>query len=266
MPTVQKRKAAVRSRFASDVANLLHISRVTVTKAFQTMSQEGILRRNQGHILICDRNKSPSQNRPIRIGSRFCASFLQSCTYFIWEARPDLFTIFPSKYAKAGIRNRVPAFYRGICFLLALIRSVEKRHDLRARAVRVGAERRVGGTVRHVACDRPVDRVGVERVGLHVGEVRTAARDALEGAVQERHALTARAGGVGSEGRLGHAVRDAVLNGPSNRLGIVSAHRNIREAACGLRLGAAGGAPQEHHDLRACRTRRGRTSSRSGHR
>ena len=40
-----------------DVANLLHISRVTVTKAFQTMSQEGILRRNQGHILICDRKK-----------------------------------------------------------------------------------------------------------------------------------------------------------------------------------------------------------------
>lgn len=88
-----------------DVANLLHISRATVTKAFQTMSQEGILRRNQGHILICDRNRSPSQNRPIRIGSWFCASFLQSCTYSIWEARPDLFTIFPSKYAKAGIRN-----------------------------------------------------------------------------------------------------------------------------------------------------------------
>ena len=40
-----------------DVANLLHISRVTVTKAFQTMSQDGILRRNQGHILICDRKK-----------------------------------------------------------------------------------------------------------------------------------------------------------------------------------------------------------------
>ena len=40
-----------------DVANLLHISRVTVTKAFQTMSQEGILRRNQGHILICERKK-----------------------------------------------------------------------------------------------------------------------------------------------------------------------------------------------------------------
>ena len=234
-----------------DVANLLHISRATVTKAFQTMSQEGILRRNQGHILICDRNRSPSQNRPIRIGSWFCASFLQSCTYSIWEARPDLFTIFPSKYAKAGIRNRVPAFYRGICFLLALIGAIQERHDLRARAVRVGAERRVGSTVRHVIRNRPVNRISVERVGLHVGEVRTAARGALEHTVQERHALAAGAGRVGRKGRLGHAVCDAVFDRPGDGFGVISTRRNVREAACRLRLGAAGGTPQERDDLTA---------------
>ncbi len=137
-----------------------------------------------------------------------------------------------------------------ICFLLALIGAIQERHDLRARAVRVGAERRVGSTVRHVIRNRPANRISVERVGLHVGEVRAAARGALEGTVQERHALAARAGRIGRECRLGHAVRDAVLNGPGNRLGIVSARGNIREAACGLRLGAAGGAPQERHDLR----------------
>ena len=73
--------------------------------------------------------------------------------------------------------------------LLALIGAIQERHDLRARAVRVGAERRVGSTVRHVIRNRPVNRINVERVGLHVGEVRTAARATLEGAIQERHAL-----------------------------------------------------------------------------
>ena len=40
-----------------DVANLLHISRVTVTKAFQAMVQEGIIERKQGHIRITDLTK-----------------------------------------------------------------------------------------------------------------------------------------------------------------------------------------------------------------
>ena len=64
--------------------------------------------------------------------------------------------------------------------LLALIGAIQERHDLRARAVRVGAERRVGSTVRHVIRNRPVNRISVERVGLHIGEVRAAARGALE--------------------------------------------------------------------------------------
>jgi hypothetical protein len=140
---------------------------------------------------------------------------------------------------------------RKIYLLLALIGSVEERHDLRARAVRVGAERRVGSTVRHVACDRPVDRVGIERIGRNVGEVRAAARGALEGAVQERYTLAAGAGLVGRKRRLGHTVRDAVLNGPGNSLSVVGARGNIREAAHYLRLRGAGRAPQERHDLRA---------------
>ena len=117
-------------------------------------------------------------------------------------------------------------------------------------AISAGKIYYVGSTVRHVIRNRPVNRISVERVGLHIGEVRAAARGALEGAVQERHNLAARAGRVGRKGRLGHAVRDAVLNRPSDSLGIVSARGNIREAAHRLRLGAACGTPQERHDLR----------------
>ena len=117
-------------------------------------------------------------------------------------------------------------------------------------AISAGKIYYVGSTVRHVIRNRPVNRISVERVRLHVGEVRTAARGALERTVQERHALAAGAGRIRGKRRRGHAVRDAVLDCPGNRLGIVSAHRNIREAACGLRLGAAGGAPQEGDDLR----------------
>ena len=58
--------------------------------------------------------------------------------------------------------------------LLALIGSVQERHDLRARAVRVGAKRRGRSAVRHVARNRPIDGVSVERVGLHIGEVSAA--------------------------------------------------------------------------------------------
>lgn len=50
-------------------------------------------------------------------------------------------------------------------------------------AISAGKIYYVGGAVRHVACDRPVDGVGVERVGLRISEVRAAARGALEGAV-----------------------------------------------------------------------------------
>lgn len=37
-----------------DVANLLHTSRVTVTKAFQFLTQKGIIVRKKSHIVICD--------------------------------------------------------------------------------------------------------------------------------------------------------------------------------------------------------------------
>jgi hypothetical protein len=54
---------------------------------------------------------------------------------------------------------------------------------------------------------------------------------ALIGAIQERHDLAAGAGRIRGKRRLSHAVRDSILNGPSNSLRIVSARRNIREAA-----------------------------------
>lgn len=37
-----------------DVANLLHTSRVTVTKAFQFLAQQGIIIRKKSHIVICN--------------------------------------------------------------------------------------------------------------------------------------------------------------------------------------------------------------------
>ena len=88
----------------------------------------------------------------------------------------------------------------------------EEGHDLAAGAVVIRAERGVGGAVGHLAGDRPAHSVRVESVRGNVDEARGRAGAALEGAIQERHALAARAGGVGSEGRLGHAVRDAVLD------------------------------------------------------
>ena len=74
---------------------------------------------------------------------------------------------------------------------------------------------------RHVVHNGPVDDVGVERVGRSIREVRAAARGALERTIQERHDLTACAGRIRRECRLGHTVRDAVFDGPSNSLGIV---------------------------------------------
>lgn len=53
-----EKSSEISIRFShQDVANLLHISRVTVTKAFQVMAQEGIIERKQGHIWISDQAK-----------------------------------------------------------------------------------------------------------------------------------------------------------------------------------------------------------------
>ncbi len=83
----------------------------------------------------------------------------------------------------------------GACFcveyliLLALIGSVEERHDLCTGAVRIRAERRGRSTVRHVVRYRPVDGVSVERVRGNIREARAALDLLAEGAVQERYAL-----------------------------------------------------------------------------
>ena len=80
----------------------------------------------------------------------------------------------------------------GACFcveyliLLALIGSVEERHDLCTGAVRIRAERRGRSTVRHVVRYRPVDGVSVERVRGNIREARAALDLLAEGAVQEK--------------------------------------------------------------------------------
>ncbi len=56
--TETKEGLEISIRFShQDVANLLHTSRVTVTKAFRSLAQEGIVLRKQNRIVICDREK-----------------------------------------------------------------------------------------------------------------------------------------------------------------------------------------------------------------
>lgn len=137
----------------------------------------------------------------------------------------------------------MPAFVLSICFLLALIGSVEERHDLCTGAVRIRAERRGRSTVRHVVRYRPVDGVSVERVRGNIREARAALDLLAEGAVQERYALAAGASRVRRKRCFGHTVRDTVFDRPFDRLGIVGTRGNIREAAHRLRLGATGSVP-----------------------
>ena len=47
-----------------------------------------------------------------------------------------------------------------LIYLLALIGTIQERHDLRAGAGLIGAEHRVGQTVRHALVNGPLDRVG----------------------------------------------------------------------------------------------------------
>ena len=64
--------------------------------------------------------------------------------------------------------------------------------------------------------------------------------------------MGAGAGLVGAERRLARAVRDAVLHGPEDGLGVVGVGGHIRKGQFRrLRRGAAAGAPQEGHDLPA---------------
>ena len=119
---------------------------------------------------------------------------------------------------------------RKIYLLLALIGSVEERHDLRARAVRVGAERRVGSTVRDAVLNGPGNSLSVVGARRNIREAAHCLR--LRGAgraPQERHDLRARAGLVGAERRRAQAIGDAVFNGPLHRVIVVGRGRNVGE-------------------------------------
>ena len=119
---------------------------------------------------------------------------------------------------------------RKIYLLLALIGSVEERHDLRARAVRVGAERRVGSTVRDAVPNGPGHGLGVVSARGNIREAAHCLR--LRGAghaPQERHDLRTRAGLVGAKRRRAQAIGDAVFNGPLHRVIVVGRGRNVGE-------------------------------------
>ena len=133
--------------------------------------------------------------------------------------------------------------------LLALIGTEQEGHDLGASAAVVGAERRVRRTVSHAVFHSPGHCVSIESIGRHVGEAVHRGGGGAQCAVQERHALGAGAGGVGAEGAVAGTQRDAILHSPGHSLGVVAACGNIREAHRALRLGRAGGAPQEGHNV-----------------
>ena len=135
--------------------------------------------------------------------------------------------------------------------LLALIGTEQEGHDLGAGAAVVGAESGSRRTVGHAALHGPGHCVSIESIGRHVGEAVHRGGRGAQCAVQERHALSAGAGGVGAEGAVAGTQRDAVLHSPGHSLGVVAVCGNIREAHRALRLGRAGGAPQEGDDVGA---------------
>ena len=137
-------------------------------------------------------------------------------------------------------------------FPLLVVRSVEERHDLAAGAVVVGAEQAAADALSHAVSCRPGDRVRKVAVGRDVGELRRTRRLGVQGAGEERHRLRAGAGRVGRERAGRRAGGDAVFDGPRHGLLIVAAADHVGHAGrSALRLGRAGGAPQEGHDLRA---------------
>ena len=80
--------------------------------------------------------------------------------------------------------------------------------------------------------------VSIESISRHVGEAVHRGGRGAQCAIQERHARSAGAGGVGAEGAVAGTQRDAVLHSPSHSLGVVAACGNIREAHRALRLGS----------------------------
>ena len=84
--------------------------------------------------------------------------------------------------------------------LLALIATIEERHDLGSRAVVAGAEQSAADAAGDAVLGGPCHRVGVIGIGRHITELSAAAdRGAARRAVQEGHDLGTGEGGVRNE-------------------------------------------------------------------
>ena len=116
---------------------------------------------------------------------------------------------------------------------MAVLHAVQERHDLAARAGRVGREQRVAHAGGDLVLDGPQDGLIVVAVRLHVGEGHLACGrlGAAGGAPQERDGLRAGAGVVGGEGRLGLTGGDLLIHGPVHSVHIVGAFLDIGEHA-----------------------------------
>ena len=113
----------------------------------------------------------------------------------------------------------------------------EERCHLGAGTFRVGREQAVTHTVGDAHRHRPCDRLGVVGACADIAELRTAGnRRAAGHTPEERHHLTARAGGVRCEAAAANAVRDALFDRPRDCVGVVRLARNIGEGDGGCRL------------------------------
>ena len=114
--------------------------------------------------------------------------------------------------------------------LLALIVTIEERHDLGSRAVVAGAEQAAADAAGDAVLGGPCHRVGVIGVGRHIAELSAAAdrRDARR-AVQEGHALRTGAGGVGAELTVAGAAGDALFHSPQHSVIEVCVRAQVRE-------------------------------------
>lgn len=148
---------------------------------------------------------------------------------------------------------RALLFYYGlVASLLDLSGSVQEGDDLGAGADGVGGERRGARAGGHALFDRPVDGGRVVGVSAHVGEDGLCRGGGADHAIEERHALGARAALVRGERGLARAGRDAVLDGPQDGVIVIVARGHVGERVHrGLDGGAAGGAIQEGDDLSA---------------
>lgn len=137
--------------------------------------------------------------------------------------------------------------------LLALIVTIEERHDLGSRAVVAGAEQAAADAAGDAVLGGPCHRVGVIGVGRHIAKLGGAAdRRAARRAVQEGHALCAGAGDVDTEDTIGQTVGDAVFQCPDHRITAIAAGEHIgRSLSRALGGGRTGGPPQEGDDLTA---------------